>query len=144
MLTSATDVTTTTRNSRIRRSGSNGLGMPAMTEPTVMSTVPARTALIAPERLKPRISSSLRDRRDEIPLVQPARLVVDEDDPAADHDHREDRQHDRARQQVLDVRDVGIDLDDVERARRGYAIQRRPPARRTRPPCPTCSTPVRR
>ena len=58
----------------------------------------------------------LGDRRHQIALVQAARLVVDEDDAAADHHHHEDRHHDRAGQQVLDVRHVGIDLDDVERA----------------------------
>ncbi len=55
-----------------------------------------------------------RDRRHEVALVQAARLVVDEDDAAADHHHHEDRHDDRARQQILDVRHVRIDLDDVE------------------------------
>ncbi len=47
--------------------------------------------------------------------MEAARLVVDEDDAAADHHHHEDRHHDRAGQEVLDVRDVGVDLDHVER-----------------------------
>ena len=38
MLTSASDVTITTTNSRNRRSGSNGSGMPAISDPSVMST----------------------------------------------------------------------------------------------------------
>ena len=36
-----------------------GPGMPAINEPTSMRTVPASTALIAPDRLKPAMSSSL-------------------------------------------------------------------------------------
>ena len=48
---------------------------------------------------------------DEVALVQAAGLVVDEHDPAAHQRGHEDREHDRARQQVLDVRDVRVHLD---------------------------------
>ena len=57
----------------------------------------------------------MRDRRDQIALVQAAGLVVDEDDAAADHGGDEDGEDDGARQQVLDVGDVRIDLDHCER-----------------------------
>jgi hypothetical protein len=50
-----------------------------------------------------------------VAFVKAASLVVDENDAAADHHHHhEDRHRDRARQQVLDVGHVGIQLDDVE------------------------------
>ena len=119
MLISASAVMTMTTNRRSSRSGSNGSGMPAISEPSRHQHAPARKALIVPERLKPAISSSLRDRRDQVALVQPARLVVDEDDAAADHDHHEDGHRDRAGQQVLDVRHVRVELDDVEPPLRG-------------------------
>ena len=57
MLTSASAVMTMTTNSRSMRIGSNAFGTPAMSEPIVISTSPASTALIVPERLKPAISS---------------------------------------------------------------------------------------
>ena len=66
-------------------------------------------------QVEPGNQLELRDRRDEIAFVQSARLVVDEDDAAADHHHHEDRHADRSRQQILHVRHVRIDLDDVER-----------------------------
>ena len=69
----------------------------------------------------------LGDGGDQVALVQAARLVVDEDDAAADHHHHEDRHHHRARQQVLHVGHVGVDLDHVE-ARVGA-----PPAARASP-----------
>ena len=47
-----------TTNSRNRRIGSNGLGMPAMSDPMIIRNMPAITALIVPEMLKPAISSS--------------------------------------------------------------------------------------
>src|SRR2546425_2472625 len=54
------------------------------------------------------------DRRYQVALVQAARLVVNKHDPAADHGHHEDGNRDRAREQILDVLDVGIDLDDLQ------------------------------
>ena len=50
----------------------------------------------------------------QIAFVQAARLVVDEDDAATNHHHHEDRHRDRTGQQILDVRHVRINLDDVE------------------------------
>ena len=101
--------------------------MPAMSDPMIMRTMPAITALIVPGDVEARDQLELGDRRHEIALVQPARLVVDEDDAAADHHHHEDRHHDRARQQVLDVGHVGIHLDHVERRLRRTRAAR-PPA----------------
>ena len=89
--------------------------MPATSEPMIVRTIPEPTALMAPDRLKPAMQLELGDRRHEIALVQAARLVVDVDDAAADHHHHEDGHDDGTGQQVLDVRDVGIDLDHVER-----------------------------
>ena len=40
------------------RIGSSGSGTPAMSEPMVISTAPASTALTVPEMLNPAISSS--------------------------------------------------------------------------------------
>ena len=60
MLMSASAVVTTISIMRASRSGSSGFGMPAMSEPTMTSTVPATIALTAPASVKPRISSSLR------------------------------------------------------------------------------------
>src|SRR3989442_8627495 len=57
-LMSANAVATMTTKSRKSRSGSNGLGIPAMSDPTVISTKPESTALIVPERLKPAINSN--------------------------------------------------------------------------------------
>ena len=71
-------------------------------------------ALAAPARVKPRINSNLRDGRDEIAFVQAARLVVDENDAAADHGGNEDGQDDCAGKEKLDVGDVRINLDDGE------------------------------
>ena len=59
MLMSAMAVMTIDLSSRSSRIGANGSGMPAMTDPIVISTAPASTALIVPERLKPAISSNL-------------------------------------------------------------------------------------
>ncbi len=59
MLISANAVKQTTTNMRNSRSGSNGIGMPAMRLPTIMIEQPASTALMVPERLKPATSSSL-------------------------------------------------------------------------------------
>ncbi len=56
-LTSATDVTAMTTSRRSIRTGANGSGMPAITEPMVMSTAPDSMALMAPETLKPTMSS---------------------------------------------------------------------------------------
>ena len=55
----AKDVNTTTTNRRSSRRGSRGFGMPAMNEPMTIRNMPAMTALIVPEMLKPAISSSL-------------------------------------------------------------------------------------
>ena len=57
----------------------------------------------------------LGQRRGEIAFVEAARLVVDESNAAADHGGNENRERNRARQQVLDVLDVGIDLDCLNR-----------------------------
>ena len=58
MLTSASEAITITTNTRNMRIGSKGFGIPAMSEPSVINTAPAITALIVPERLNPVISSS--------------------------------------------------------------------------------------
>ena len=60
MLMSASAVATTTMNIFIIRSGFNGSGIPAMTEPSEIKTTPAMIALSAPASVKPRISSNLR------------------------------------------------------------------------------------
>ena len=58
-LMSANAVTTITTNSRNRRIGSSGFGMPATRLPMItMIETPASTALIVPEMLKPATSSS--------------------------------------------------------------------------------------
>ena len=57
-LISANEVTQTTTNSRTSRIGSKGFGTPAITEPTRIRNIPAITALIVPEMLKPAISSN--------------------------------------------------------------------------------------
>ena len=45
-------------NMRNIRIGSNGLGMPAMSDPITMRNMPASTALMVPEMLNPATSSS--------------------------------------------------------------------------------------
>jgi hypothetical protein len=60
MLINASAVSTTSNNIRASRSGLNGSGIPAISEPAVTSTVPAMMALAAPEKVKPRISSNFR------------------------------------------------------------------------------------
>ncbi len=62
--------------------------------------------------VQPHDELELRHGCDEVTFVQPAGLVVDVHDPAAHHRGEENREHDRARQQVLDVRYVRIDFDD--------------------------------
>ena len=59
MLMSANAVTTMRITRRSARTGSKGCGTPAITEPTNMMAIPAITALIVPETLKPAISSNL-------------------------------------------------------------------------------------
>ena len=44
-----------------------------------------------------------------------ARLIVDVEHAAADHDRYEHCQRDRARQQIFHVLDVGIEFYDLER-----------------------------
>ena len=88
---------TMTTSRRSSRSGANGSGMPAMSDPMVISTRAGNHGLDRPRQVEARNQLELRDGRDEIALVQAARLVVDEDDAAADHDHHEDRHHDRSR-----------------------------------------------
>ncbi len=58
MLMRAKAVTTITTKRRARRIGARGFGIPAIKEPTTISTEPARTAFSVPEMLKPAISSS--------------------------------------------------------------------------------------
>jgi hypothetical protein len=58
-LTSAKAVRRMTTSSRSNLTGASGSGMPAIIDPMVISTAPAITALMVPERLKPAISSSL-------------------------------------------------------------------------------------
>ena len=77
--------------------------------------------LDGPRQIEAGDQFELRDWRHQVAFVQATRLVVDEDDAAADHDHHEDRHHDRARQQVLDVGNVRIHLDHVERGLGGDA-----------------------
>ena len=60
MLINASAVATTSRSIRISRSTLNGFGIPAMSDPAVINTTPAMMALAAPEKVKPRISSSFR------------------------------------------------------------------------------------
>ena len=58
MLISANAVMTITIVNRPSLSRSNGFGMPAISDPMVISTKPAITALIVPDRLNPAISSN--------------------------------------------------------------------------------------
>ncbi len=60
MLINARAVAITSSNIRASRAALKGSGIPAMSEPQVTRTSPAMTALIAPARLNPRISSSFR------------------------------------------------------------------------------------
>src|SRR6185369_14528938 len=53
MQTIASEETTITVNTRINLIGSRGFGMPAMNDPTRMTTDPAMTAFIVPDRLNP-------------------------------------------------------------------------------------------
>ena len=62
----------------------------------------------AHDELKP------RDGRDEIALVHAARLVVDVEHAAADHDGDIHGERDGAGEQKLHVLDVGIELDDLQ------------------------------
>ena len=57
-LIKANAVTTMTTNNRNSRIALNGSGMPATTEPMIIRNIPARTALMVPEMLKPAISSN--------------------------------------------------------------------------------------
>ena len=57
----------------------------------------------------------LGDRRHQITFVHPARLIVDVQHAAADHDRDEHGQRDRSGQQIFHVLDVGIQLNRVER-----------------------------
>ena len=76
--------------------------MPAISEPAVeVNTTPAMIAFAAPDRVKPRIDS-IPDGCDEIALMQTTRPVIDEYNVTARHRGHKNRQHDRARQQILD------------------------------------------
>jgi hypothetical protein len=88
-----------------------------MRDPIVISTSPRQHRLHRPGQVEAGNQLEPLDRRHQVAFVQPARLVVDEDDAAADHHHHEDRHHDRSGQQVLDVRYVGIQLDDIKACR---------------------------
>ncbi len=46
--------------------------------------------------------------------MQPARFVVNEGDAPANHGHNEDGHGDRARKQILDVLDIGIEFDNLQ------------------------------
>ena len=70
MLMRASEVRTMTSRSLSKRRGSSGLGIPAMTDPTVVRTIPASTALAAPERLKPKNQFQFGDGRNQIAFMQ--------------------------------------------------------------------------
>ena len=58
MLTSASDATMITTKTLNILNGSKGFGIPAITAPMVISTLPAMTAFTVPERLNPEINSN--------------------------------------------------------------------------------------
>jgi hypothetical protein len=58
MLMRASAVITITSSRRASLKTSKAFGTPAMTDPMVINTAPAMTALMVPDRLKPAISSN--------------------------------------------------------------------------------------
>ena len=85
-----------------------------MTEPRVIKTVPANDGLDRAGQRESENQFKFAYWGDEIALVQSARLVINVDDAAANHRGNENRQHDDARQEKLDVRHVRVDFDHVE------------------------------
>ena len=64
--------------------------------------------------IQPEDQLEFRDRRDQVALVHAARLVVDVQHAAADHDRDIHGQRDRHGQKILQVIHVRVKLDDLE------------------------------
>ena len=89
---------------------------PASSDPMPTMMTPGHHGLDGAGEIQPEHQFEFRDRRDQITFVHPARLVVDVQHAAADHHRDEHREHERTRQQILHVLDVGIEFDNLQRS----------------------------
>ena len=115
MLISASAVTTTSNSIRASRSGIQRIGNARDDRAAGDQHDAGDDGFGGAGQSETQDQFEFPDGRDEIALVQAARLVINENDAAADHGRNENGQHDGARQQKLDVRHVGINLDDGQR-----------------------------